>query len=222
MQSPVPLKRANVSETVATAVRAMILDGGLAEGERINEVRLSEALGVSRTPLREALNRLATEGALTSTPSLGYFVRPLSLEEFEQLYAIRPILDPEALRLAGLPSPGRLAHLEALNRDFASTEDAEQAIAIDDAWHLELIDGCPNRVLIELIENIMFRTRRYEIALMRETSAVARATDDHDHILAALKASDLQGACGALKQNMQSGFAPVATWLVTRPSQKGA
>src|SRR4051812_50184921 len=100
MQSVEPLHRANVSESVAAAVRAMIVDGRLAEGERINEVRLSEALGVSRTPLREALTRLAAEGALTSSPGLGYRVRPLTVEEFEQLYDIRPILDPEALRMA--------------------------------------------------------------------------------------------------------------------------
>lgn len=216
MQQVAPLRRSNVSEVVAATVRAMIVDGRLAEGERINEVRLSEALGVSRTPLREALNRLAAEGALNSTPSLGYSVRPLTLEEFEQVYAVRPLLDPEALRLAGLPSPERLAQLEALNRDFAAAEDAEEAIAIDDQWHLELIAGCPNRVLIELIQNFILRTRRYEIALMRETPNVARATDDHDRILAALHDRDLSGACVALKQNMQSGFAPIAAWLINR------
>src|SRR5579862_2230589 len=102
MRNIEPLRRLNISETVAAAVRAMIVDGRLAPGERINEVRLSQALGVSRTPLREALGRLAAEGALTSPPAIGYSVRPLDVAEFEQLYDIRPLLDPEALRLAGL------------------------------------------------------------------------------------------------------------------------
>src|SRR4051812_4262762 len=100
MQRIETVQRANVSESVAAAVRAMIVDGRLGEDERINEVRLSEALGVSRTPLREALNRLQAEGALTSAPGLGYRVLPLTVEELEQLYDIRPILDPEALRMA--------------------------------------------------------------------------------------------------------------------------
>src|SRR5262249_40350900 len=90
------LSRANISADGAAAVRAMIVDGRLPAGERINEVRLAEQLGVSRTPLREALNRLSSEGALTSAPRIGYFVRPLTLEEFQQIYAIRPLLDPEA------------------------------------------------------------------------------------------------------------------------------
>jgi DNA-binding GntR family transcriptional regulator len=211
-----PLRRLNTSETVAAALRAMIMDGRLAPGERINEVRLSEALGVSRTPLREALNRLASEGAVSSAPAIGYSVRPLSVEEFEQVYDIRPLLDPEALRLAGLPTAARLAKLEVLNRRFASAGDAEDAISRDDEWHLELIAACPNRVLVELIENMMLRTRRYEAALLREQPNRLRASDDHDRILAALRAGDLEAACAALRTNMQSGREPILDWLRSR------
>jgi DNA-binding GntR family transcriptional regulator len=211
-----PLRRLNTSETVAAALRAMIVDGRLAPGERINEVRLSEALGVSRTPLREALNRLASEGAVSSAPAIGYSVRPLSVEEFEQVYDIRPLLDPEALRLAGLPTAARLAKLEVLNRRFASAGDAEDAISRDDEWHLELIAACPNRVLVELIENMMLRTRRYEAALLREQPNRLRASDDHDRILAALRAGDLEAACAALRTNMQSGREPILDWLRSR------
>jgi DNA-binding GntR family transcriptional regulator len=221
MRNVEPLRRLNVSETVAAAVRGMIVDGRLAPGERINEVRLSEALGVSRTPLREALNRLAAEGALSSTPAIGYSVRPLAIEEFEQLYDIRPLLDPEALRLAGLPTPARLAKLEALNRRFAAARDAESAITLDDEWHLELIAACPNRVLVEMIEAMILRTRRYEVALLREQPNRLRASGDHDQILQALRAGDLDAACAALKTNMQSGREPIIAWLTAR-AQSGA
>jgi DNA-binding GntR family transcriptional regulator len=217
-----PIRRLNVSETVAGAVREMIVDGRLASGERINEVRLSQALGVSRTPLREALNRLAAEGAVSSTPAIGYSVRPLDVEEFEQLYDIRPLLDPEALRLAGLPSPAAIARLEALNLRFAAARDAETAISLDDEWHLALIAGCPNRLLVEMIEGLMRRTRRYEVALLREQPNRLRATTDHDGILAALRAGDLAAACAALKTNMQSGRDPILAWLKTRAATGAA
>ena len=85
----------------------MILDGRLPAGERINEVRLAAQLGVSRTPLREALARLANEGALRDEPRRGYFVKPLTGEEVRAIYPIRAILDPAALRLAGIPAPAR-------------------------------------------------------------------------------------------------------------------
>jgi DNA-binding GntR family transcriptional regulator len=214
--------RDNISDSVATKLRHMIIDGSLPPGERINEVHLSQRLAVSRTPLREALARLAQEGALRSLPRIGYFVRPLTLEEFEQLYAIRPILDPEALRLAGVPAPKRIDRLETLNRKLARARDPETAIELDDEWHFELLAGCPNRVLIELIENIVLRTRRYETALMRETRNVMRATEDHEAILAALRDSDLKAACAALRRNMESAREPIVAWLSVRESKIGA
>jgi len=209
-----------MSEAAAAAVRAMIVDGRLAGGKRVNEVHLAESLGVSRTPLREALSRLLAEGTLTSAPSLGYFVRPLALAEFEQLYAIRPILDPEALRLAGIPPRKHIAYLETLNRALGAARDRETAVALDDDWHRALLAGCPNRVLVELIENIILRTRRYELALMRETENVSRTTDDHARILAALRGGDLDAACAALRHNMESGREPIVAWLKARQTGK--
>ncbi|MDQ2869410.1 MAG: GntR family transcriptional regulator [Acidobacteriota bacterium] len=227
MQQPaLPIDRPNISEAVASAVRDMIVDGRLPAGERLNEVHLASRLGVSRTPLREALGRLAAEEALSSVPRVGYFVRALTSEEFRQIYPMRAILDPEALRLAGLPSAPKLARLESLNRQLLSARDAGKVIALDDAWHLELIGDCPNAVLIGLIEQFMRRTRRYEIALMRERRNVRGATDDHDRILSALRRRDLGAAAEALRQNMQTGIEPVLAWLASReaaePSHRGA
>lgn len=212
------LDRENISDAAASAVRTMIVDGDLPAGERINEVHLSLRLGVSRTPLREALARLASEGALRSVPRFGYFVRPLTVEEFEQLYAIRPLLDPEALRLAGIPSKDALARLDTVNKRLNRARDADTALACDDEFHRLLLASCPNRVLLELIDDIILRTRRYESALMRETKNILRATEDHARILAALHAGSLEGACSALKENMQSARDPMITWLTTRRS----
>jgi DNA-binding GntR family transcriptional regulator len=205
----------------ADAVRAMIIDGRLADGARINEVHLSAELGVSRTPLREALSRLVSEGALHVRPRLGFFVRPLKVAEFDQLYDLRPLLDPEALRLAGIPPSATIKRLERMNVTLATRAGAA-AVALDDAWHLELIGSCPNKVLIEMIENVIVRTRRYELALMREAKNVTVATADHSEILHALREGDLATACAALKQNMQSGKAPILEWLRTRDVVKGA
>lgn len=214
------LEKHNFSQQAADAVRSMIIDGRLVDGERINEVRLAEALGVSRTPLREGLSRLASEGALAIRERRGFFVTPLTLEEFEQLYDIRPLLDPEALRLAGVPDAPRIAQLEKLNNALRAERNPAKVIELDNAWHMELFDACPNRVLIELIQNIVGRTRRYELALFRETKNIVRAGEDHVAIIEALKTNDLSAACAALKKNMQSGKAPIQEWLSHRQENK--
>lgn len=210
------LARSNLSDSIALKLRNLIVDGYLPAGQRINEVHLSGQLGVSRTPLREALARLAQEGALRSVPRIGYFVRPLALDEFEQLYDIRPILDPEALRLAGLPSRERLQRLLEINEAIVRARDADTIINLDDDFHLELIVDCPNKVLIELIKQIIQRTRRYEIALMRESRNVAVATANHREIMTALRKRDLRAACAALKHNLQTGREPIIAWLKAR------
>jgi DNA-binding GntR family transcriptional regulator len=210
------LVRTNISEAVATELRNMIVDGRLPAGQRINEVHLSQHLGVSRTPLREALARLTQESALQGVPRIGYFVRPLSLEEFEQIYDIRPLLDPEALRLAGLPSPDRIERLREVNNKIERASDADAILGLDDDWHLELIGDCPNRVLIDLIKQFIRRTRRYDIALMRERKNVLTVTSNHRAIMAALRRRDLKAACVALRTNLQTGREPIISWLKAR------
>lgn len=219
MQAPVNLSRGNLSDLVMDTVRNMIVDGRLPAGERISEVQLSGELGVSRTPLREALARLSNEGALDAVPRIGYFVRPLTVSEFEQIYSIRPILDPEALRLAGLPSPERMKRLSEINQKIEKARAADAIIDLDDEWHLELVADCPNKVLIDLIKQFARRTRRYEIALMRERRNVLTTTTNHKAIMAALRKRDLKGACAALRFNCITGYAPIKEWLLSRDAE---
>jgi DNA-binding GntR family transcriptional regulator len=214
----IALVRDNLSDSVVLRLRHMIVDGQLPAGARINEVHLSRQLAISRTPLREALARLAQEGALRSVARIGYFVRPLTIEEFEQLYDIRPILDPEALRLAGLPSRERMEKLQGLNDAIGRARDSDAIINLDDEFHMELIAACPNQVLIELIRQIVQRTRRYEIGLMRESRNVAVATANHKEIMMALRKRDLRSACAALRNNLRTGREPILAWLRARPA----
>ena len=214
------ITRANTTDAVVDELRLMIVDGHLPAGERINEVHLAQKLGVSRTPLREALARLSSEGALDTVPRIGHFIRPLTLEEFDQLYDIRPLLDPEALRMAGLPSREKIERLREMNEIITRIENPEEIIAADDEWHIELIADCPNKILIDLVKQFIRRTHRYEIALMRERKNVLTAITNHRSILAALKRRDLDAACAALRVNLESGKAPIVAWLESRQREK--
>jgi DNA-binding GntR family transcriptional regulator len=205
-----------MSEAVADRLRAMIVDGSLAPGERLREEEMAARLGVSRTPLREALTRLAGEGALTNTARRGFFVRPLSVEELRDIYPMRALLDPEALRLAGVPDPAQLATLERMNQAMGRARSVEATIDCDNAFHLELVRRCPNRELVGLIEHYMRRTARYEIPLMRERANVRHAMATNDELLAALGRRDLARGCAILRRSMQGGEPIIEAWLQSR------
>ena len=199
------LARDNLSEVIAREVRDRIVSGALAAGRRINEVHLARELAVSRTPLREALTRLAGEERVEVNPRQGFAVPPLSVAEVEELYPIRARLDPWALSLAGLPGKDALRALDALNRELAARADEPAAvIELDDRFHMALVAGCRNRALLALIRQMMWRTRRYEHLYFSERRHVAAAARTHRAILARLRAGDLDGACTHLRDNMQT------------------
>ena len=201
--------RANLSHEIAALLRDQIIDGELEAGQRLNEVHLAEQLGLSRTPLREALTRLDGEGFVEQAPRRGFFVRALDPEEIDSLYGIRAILDPAALALAGLPDVATLDRLEALNVAIGEAEDPAQVIDLDDQWHLGLLSHCPNLILPDQIGQFMRRTRRYEHAYMRQEGHVQVALDEHRRILKALRNQDLEAGCRALRDNMQSAPGPI-------------
>lgn len=207
------INRSNISANVADQIRDMIANGTLPADSRVNEVHLSEQLGVSRTPLREALAALVSEGALENRPRKGNFVRPLTREEFESIYGIRPILDIEALRLSGIPEREDLDQLAELNEKMRGAKSALTRIARDDDWHLLLVQNCGNQVLLDLIRQFIFRTRRYEIAYLRSSNNASTAYDEHLVIIRALRNGDLSGAIDGLRQNLTSGMGPVLDWL---------
>jgi len=191
----------------------MIVTRALAPGERVNEVHLARELGISRTPLREALSSLVAEGALTAVARKGFFVSALSVDELKHIYPIRALLDPQALRQAGIPDDRKLKALAGLNREIEASRDVETRISLDDRWHLELVSDCENPVLIELIEQLIRRTHRYEYGYLSDKRNLAVPLEEHARILAALAEGDLEGACDWLRQNMTSGLQPIIAWL---------
>lgn len=206
--------RDNLTGHVADRVRTMVVDGILPAGDRINEVDVARQLDVSRTPLREALYRLTTDGFVENRPRQGFFVARLEPDDARQLYEIRAILDPAALEVAGIPDDRGLGRLEALNEEIEESQgEVERTIDLDDAWHLELVSGCSNRVLLDLIRTFMLRTRPLERAYVRHHPAVGAMVAEHAEIVRRLRTGELDEAVAALRRNMSSGISPILRWL---------
>lgn len=180
-----------------------ILRGELAPGSRLVESLLAKDLGVSRTPLREALMHLEREGFLELKPNRGFFVAPLSGEEAAELYPILGLLEAHALSLIGPPNSPRLAQLAELNDRLLANEDMPpETFSINVEWHTVLTSGCPNRLLLKMLASVRRKVYRYEWAYAGpDEDRVRDSVEGHDAILTCLESGDLDGATDALRRH---------------------
>jgi len=131
-------------------------------GERINEVELAAQLRVSRTPLREALNRLSTEGFLTTTANKGFFGRELEANVLYDLYELRAFLEQAAVRLAcKRASDQEIAALRAFLLEHDENDDvlAGEMLKIDEEFHIRLAGLSQNEELVKTVRSVSERIR---------------------------------------------------------------
>ena len=180
-----------------------ILRGELEPGSRVVESLLAKELGVSRTPLREALMHLEREGFLELEPNRGFFVAPLSRAEAEELYPILALLEAHALELTGRPEEPRAARLAELNEQLLVHEDTpEEAFSINVKWHTVLTSGCPNRLLLRLLASVRRKVYRYEWAYSAPGgNRIRDSVESHDSVLSALESGNMAGALDALRHH---------------------
>lgn len=196
--------RSQVREELLTRMRA----GQVKPGEGINEVQLAAELGVSRTPLREALIALESEGQITSENGKGFRFVPLSAGEFEDLAPVMAALESLALELSPvdeLKSVG--ARLVELAEAFTD-EHVEHSLVMtkDDEWHALMLSVCPNQRLLDVIESVRGSFHRYEALLVAEDVKIDRVAAEHAAIAHALADGDVPAAVAALKVNWMHGM----------------
>ena len=165
--TPLPAARANLAEQVYATLKAQIHDFQLVAGDRFSEADLGNRLGVSRTPVREALFRLRNEGFLGVEPKLGWFVKPIDFGKLEQLYDLRIVLElASVLRLCTRteepPEFGALKDIWLVPVAERLT-DARQVGANDEQFHATLVRAAGNdemaRVHWDVTERIRFIRR---------------------------------------------------------------
>ncbi len=156
------IQRKPLRDEIQKEIVAMIADDRLSPGHRINETHLASDLGISRTPLREAMLTLAAAGFLQSDMGLGFLVPPLDPEEFSNLQAILARMAPFALSVTGPPTPGRL--MELGNLLGRARLPGNQALPLADTifrWTWLLIEDCPNSLLRSDVLRLEGLARRY-------------------------------------------------------------
>jgi len=194
-----------------------IVEGGLAPGTRLVEGRLAERLGVSRTPLREALFRLHQEGFVLTSAGRGFSVKPLDDKEARELFPILSALEGLALSMAGPLLALDVEALREANRALAPLSRRPlAAIDADTAFHELLLRRCPNASLLEMIAGVRRRLLRYEYVYMADETLIDVSMAQHEAIIDSVARCNFDGAAKALDTNYESGKALVLSKLARR------
>ncbi len=168
-----------------------IASGELSPGSRLREVEISERLGLSRTPVREALRALEADGLVQHQPRLGAVVRQLDHAEVMELYEMRAVIEGTAARLAArMASDVELLALAALNADFAAAKDPAAAADINREFHRALIGAARNRFLARAAEGLKKTLLILGPTTMKIERRTADAAREHEAILDAMRVRD--------------------------------
>ncbi len=204
--TPSPLSEARtLGEQVYRAVRARIIGGALAPGTFLREKDL-ESMGVSRTPIREALGRLASEGFLERLPHRGFRVPEESLGNLLELYPIVASLELLAGRLAlERFTPADLAELKAVNGRLAAARDQGDVAAmldLNNEFHRRISERGGNRRLATLLDDLRSQLARLELWYYSQHERTQRSIREHEEIIAAIERCDRARALSLLEHNM--------------------
>jgi DNA-binding GntR family transcriptional regulator len=199
-------KTDSLAERAYVAIRQLIVTLDLEPGSVIAERELVERLGIGRTPVREALRRLAQEGLVEVYPRRGMFVTDVDVRKLAQLSEVRAVLEPEAARLAAerLAEPGR-AELEELLHDLDGDGlDDPALMALDERIHRAVYRWARNELLEATLERYyVLALRIWSVALDRQQE-LHDAVQEHRALLEAIRDGDEERAEATMRDHVEN------------------
>ena len=183
-----------------------IMLGQLSPGERLLEVQLAEEMGVSRTPVREAIRRLELEGFVVMVPRKGAYVAGLSVADVEAVFEIRTALETLAVRLAAQRMEAedfrQLDELAAKMKDTWQEGNVENWVTLDASFHELLYKFSRNERLVQMMNNIMEQLSRYRIISLANKEVRHNSLSEHEAVMDALRRHDSEAAAEAAAQHI--------------------
>lgn len=219
-----PPVRETVSGVAYRRLREAILAGLLNPETRINEAELADAWQVSRTPIRDALRRLAAEGLVEPAPGRGMVVTRLSLDDAEELYEVREALEARAARLAAERGGGDLpGTLNALIKAFGAAlkdGDTERLLALDAEFHAAIASAGRNARLQRLIEQLRAQTHAARVRTLRVRGRAQRTFRELARLAGAIRTRDASRAEAAMREHLASVRADLASAFQTAEGER--
>jgi DNA-binding GntR family transcriptional regulator len=199
-----PLPRASLREQVYEVVLQAIVNADFPPGHQIRDLDIAQSLGVSRTPVREALQRLVDEGLVETTPGAATRVAPIDVGAVRNIYPIVGALHALAVRLgAQRIGPSEVEALERANKAFADAVDERHiagALAADDAFHGVVIEAAANPELQRALDRLMPHIRRLQLTQFSSDPA-NHSIQQHRDVVAACREGRFDDAAQAMEEN---------------------
>jgi DNA-binding GntR family transcriptional regulator len=190
------LRTRSRGDFVYSSLRDAIWDGRFARGERLREEEIGRALGVSRTPVREALQRLQQRGLLVIGPGRGLVVAELTRQQVLELYAMREILEGSAARFAARhANPAEIDFLYHLQRELAAAaDDAITLIKLNRRFHQTIYEAAHNQYLTRALDTLHDSLALLHSTTFRMPNRRRESDDEHRMIVAAIERRDADEA----------------------------
>ena len=209
---PQNLKQRALYEEVAELLRQRIFNRELTPGNWIDELKLAEEYGISRTPLREALKVLATEGLVTMKVRRGAYVTEVNAKDLRDVFHLMAVLEADAAgTVATMATDKQLQELEALHQQLEKAakdrKDHLKFFAINEVFHVKLLELANNRWAGQMVADLRKVMKLNRAQSLLKTGRIEESLTEHAAIMMALKRRDAAAAQDAMRAHIESGLA---------------
>jgi len=196
-------------EQVAEKLRLRIFEHELAPGDWIDELKIAEEYGISRTPLREALKVLAAEGLVTMKVRRGAYVTEVSSKDIADVYHLLSLLESDAVQVvAESGSDEELAALQQTHEELkAQTRDADRFFELNESFHMQLLQIADNRWRNQLVADLRKVMKLNRHKSLFKQGRIEDSLAEHETVMQALLRRDGAAAAQAMRKHFQNGLA---------------
>ena len=193
-------------DVVFKTLREAILKGELAPGERLMEIKLANQLGVSRTPIREAIRKLELEGLVVMVPRKGAEVAKITEKDLRDVLEVRASLEELAISLAcERITDEKIAELKDALEQFRTVikgKDVTKIAQMDVAFHDVIFEATQNARLVQMVNNLREQMYRYRLEYLKDFSTHSRLDEEHVKIFEAVSARDIERATALIREHI--------------------
>lgn len=196
----------NLRELVLERIRTAIITGELLEGELHSAPVLGQAMGVSATPVREAMMELAREGLVETVKNKGFRVKGLTDEELDNLAEIRLLIEPPTVaKVVGLISNDMFDRLEEIADkcfEAAEREDVLEYLMYDREFHALVLAPAGNEQLVDLATSLRRRTRMYGLNALAKAGELGKSAREHHELIEHLRNENTEAAVAVMERHI--------------------